>query len=95
VKVLSSHPVVANVPDFQITDELYYDVALASWTRPDVHAASRWEQRALPAVLTIDGRPHGPGRVAYVAPGGNMPAFVADPVRRIILNSIDWCLART
>lgn len=95
IKVLSSHPVVAGVNDFQLTDELYYDVALASWTRPDVHAASRWEQRALPAVLTIDGRPGGASRVAYVAPGGNMHAFVSDPVRRILLNSIDWCLGRT
>lgn len=95
VKILSSHPVVRGVGDFSVTDEFYYGVHLADWTRPDVHASSRWQAHALPALITIDGRPEGAGRTAYLAPGGNTEAFLSDPVRTLMLNTVDWCLART
>jgi hypothetical protein len=97
VRTLTSHPIVNGVGDFEMNDELFDRIAFESWTRPDVHAATKWDDRQLPVVITNEGRPgvSGAARTVYLAPGGNLETFVSPPVRQLWINSVNWCLGRS
>lgn len=95
VGVLSTgHPIVQGVTDYQLVDELYYNVQLTPGLRPDVHAQARWEGRSIPLVMTAEGgRVAGAGRTVYLANGHDMRAFACPALQRLWINSVRWLLA--
>jgi uncharacterized protein len=94
VRVLpTGHPVVSGVDDYDIRDELYYDVAITLGLEPAVHAQAEWEGRRLPMVMTASGgRIEGAGRTAYLANGHDMEAFGCPALRPLWINAVNWLL---
>ena len=94
VRVLGTgHPVVRDVRDYTLVDELYYDLKLADGLRPDVHAEAQWDGAARPMVMTAEGgRVDGAGKVVYLANGHDLRAFEAPALRQLWVNSIRWLL---
>jgi type 1 glutamine amidotransferase len=78
-------PVVAGVSDFNVEDELYYDVEMDARAR--VHAVAEWEGRDRPMVCTLE-RPGEAGRAVYLANGHDLRAFRAPALRRLWLNAV-------
>ncbi len=81
--VPTGHPIVAGVADYQIRDELYYDVQIAKGWNVTVHAEAEWQGRKHPLILTA------PRRV-YLANGHNMEAFECPALKQIWINAVRW-----
>jgi type 1 glutamine amidotransferase len=96
VRVLpTGHPVVAGVEDFQIDDELYYNVRVAPGIAVAAHAVATHGGVDHPMVLTAEGgRAEGAGRLVYLANGHDMRAFASPALRRLWQNSVGWLLSR-
>ena len=94
VRILpTGHPIVAGVHDYTIHDELYYDVQIAPGMQATAHAEARWNNRALPMVLTGEGgRAPGAGRTAYLANGHDMTAFACPAMKTLWNNAVRWLL---
>jgi hypothetical protein len=90
----SSHPVVAGVGDFEIVDELYYNLKIADGLRADVHARATWDGREHPMVITAEGgRVGGAGRMTYLANGHDLRAFESPALRKLWTNAVRWLLS--
>jgi uncharacterized protein len=92
VEVLpTGHPIVDGVSDYDLYDELYYDVQLTPGLAPTVHAQAHWEGRALPMVMSAKGgRIEGAGRTVYLANGHDMRAFACPALKHLWINSVRW-----
>lgn len=85
------HPVVRDVNDFTIYDELYYDLKLAQGLVVREHAWAEFAGRRLPMILTAEGgRVAGAGKMVYLANGHDLRAFDCPAMRQIWTNAIDW-----
>lgn len=91
-----SHPVVAGVTDFEVHDELYFNVVLPPLMPTQVHAKAHYgEWVDFPMVLTAEGeagRVAGAGRTAYLANGHSMQSLEPPQIRRLWLNTLEWLL---
>ena len=77
--------------DYDLYDELYYDVQLRAGMAPTVHAQAHWEGRALPMVMSAEGgRIEGAGRRVYLANGHDMRAFSCPALKQLWINSVRW-----
>ncbi len=89
----TGHPLVRGVRDYDIFDELYYDVQVTPGLQPAIHAWATSHERTVPMVLSAEGgRVAGAGRTVYLANGHDMGAFECGALRQLWLNSIDWLL---
>ena len=92
----TGHPLVEGVPDYEIFDELYYEVQLSEGIHPTVHAQATWEHRALPMVMSAEvKREGGTARLVYLANGHDMQAFECESFRQLWVNSVQWLTGRT
>lgn len=83
------HPLVEGVSDFELFDELYFDLASQPGVDPQVLATAEFEGRELPMVQVIEsGRIPGAGRLVYLANGHDLRAFEAPALRQLWINSI-------
>jgi len=92
VRVLpTGHAVVAGVSDFELTDELYFDVKVSDGLTPTAHAEADYADRKLPMVLTGEGgRTGGAGKTAWLANGHDMRAFAAPAMKQLWINATRW-----
>ena len=89
----SDHPISRNLSDFEIFDELYYDIQIAPGLDPTTHASAHFNGRDLPMILTATGgRTTGAGKTAYLANGHDIRAFESPALRQIWLNAVEWLL---
>lgn len=94
VEVLpTGHPLVRGMHNYDIVDELYYDVRITSDLQPAIHAQASWQQRTVPMVLSAQGgRIQGAGHTVYLANGHAIEAFHCAALQQLWLNSINWLL---
>lgn len=89
----TGHPVIRDVADFTLVDELYRDVRITPGLDPTVHAAASHQGVDWPMVLTASGgRVDGAGRVVYLANGHDMRAFACPALRQLWRNAVAWLL---
>lgn len=91
----SGHPLVSHVHDYQIADELYYDVQISQGQVPTTQAYATWEGQKRPMVMAIEGeagRIAGAGRSVYLANGHDMQAFSCPMLRQLWINSVRWLM---
>jgi type 1 glutamine amidotransferase len=89
----SDHPLVAHVHDYELYDELYYNVQVTDGQNPLTLAYATWEGQQLPMVMVIEGdsgRIPGAGRSVYLANGHDMRAFSCPMLRQLWVNSVSW-----
>lgn len=80
---------VAGVTDFQVHDEIYYDVAMDPGVK--IHAVAQWDGQDRGMVCTLQGRATGTGgRVVYLANGHDLRTFQTPAMRRLWRNATDW-----
>lgn len=90
----SGHPLLRGMDDFDIHDELYFNLRFAEGLATQVHAVAVWERVGQPMILSAEGgRVDGAGRVVYLANGHDLKAFEPPAMRRLWLNAIEWLLA--
>ena len=85
-----AHSVIAGVNDFQIVDELYYDLQIARDLSAKTHASAHFAGKDHPMVIT--GQRVEAGKVVYLANGHDLRAFEAPAMKRLWINSINWLL---
>jgi len=91
----TNHPVIEGVSDFEIFDELYYNLRLTRDLPAQVHATATWDGAQHPMVITAEGgRTDGAGKLIYLANGHDMKAFEAPEMRRLWVNTVHWLLQR-
>jgi type 1 glutamine amidotransferase len=91
----TTHPVISDVADFTIFDELYYHLKITDDTPARVHATAAWEGAEHPMVITAEGgRVAGAGKLVYLANGHDMRAMESPQLRRLWINSVNWLLER-
>jgi len=91
----TKHPVVEGAHDYDIDDELYYDVEIAAGLEIAIHASAPYEGARRPMVVTAEGgRTAGAGRTAFLANGHDLRALDAESFRTIAVNTIRWLLDR-
>lgn len=87
------HPAVADLDDYTVFDAPPNDVQVAADMRIDVPATSEWDASRHPLLITGQGgRVDGAGKSAFIGHGHDMRSFSNDMVRRIWVNTIQWCL---
>jgi type 1 glutamine amidotransferase len=90
----SGHPIIEGVLDFNLIDEIYYDLRVTAGLPVHVHADADWAGRKCPLVMTAQGgRISGAGKTAYLANGHDMRAFESPALRQLWVNAVKWCLA--
>jgi type 1 glutamine amidotransferase len=100
VKTRSSHSIVRNVPDYQLIDELYYNVQVEAGMNQKMHAYAEFgpEQTRpakFPMVITgAGGRIAGAGKTAYLANGHSLKTFECSALRPLWINTLTWLLER-
>ncbi|WP_428938968.1 ThuA domain-containing protein [Fontivita pretiosa] len=96
VRILPTrHPVISNVSDYTIMDEMYQDLVFTPGLDINVHAIAEHDGRQHPMVITAEGgRIIGAGKTAYLANGHDMRAFECPAMRQLWLNTVAWCLAK-
>jgi type 1 glutamine amidotransferase len=87
------HPVIKEVEDFSLVDELYYDLELASDVPWQAHAQATWDGAERPMVLTSE-RDLRRGRRVYLANGHDLRAFDCPALLKLWMNSINWLCER-
>ncbi|MBX7245065.1 MAG: ThuA domain-containing protein [Candidatus Sumerlaeaceae bacterium] len=94
VRVLETgSALVAGITDFQIHDELYYDIHITPSLNPKVHAEADYNGKALPMIMTAEGgRVSGAGRTVYLANGHDMEAFKCPAMKTLWTNALNWAL---
>jgi len=91
VRVLATgHPIVQGVGDFEIHDELYYDIAVAPGLEVTTHAEADFQGRRLPMVMTAQRSVQ--GKIAYLANGHDMKAFDCPAMKSLWVNAVRWAL---
>lgn len=91
----SGHPVIAGAQDYDIDDELYYDVEIADRMEVAIHASAQYDGARRPMVATaVGGRAPGAGRTAFLANGHDLQALDVKPFRTIVANTIRWLVER-
>jgi type 1 glutamine amidotransferase len=94
--VPTGHPIIANLKDYALVDELYYNVRISPGLDVAIHAETSWETHPAPMVMTAEGgRVAGAGRTVYLANGHDMRAFTSPAVKQLWINAIDWLLSRS
>jgi type 1 glutamine amidotransferase len=89
----TGHPIVADVEDYTLFDELYYDVKVTPGLATAVHAEAMWDGRPRPMILTAaGGRIAGAGRTVYLANGHDLRAFACPALRQLWCNAAHWAL---
>ncbi|MBI4559212.1 MAG: ThuA domain-containing protein [Candidatus Hydrogenedentes bacterium] len=89
----STHPLVKDLDDYTIHDELYYDIQTTPGLSTLIHAEAEWQGRALPMIMSAEGgRVEGAGKVVYLANGHDMKAFECAAMQRIWANAVNWAL---
>ena len=92
--VRSGHPIVADLDDFTIHDELYYDVGITPGLDVQVHAEAPWEGKRLPMIFTArGGRMAGACKTAFLANGHDKQTYRCPAMEKLWLNAVRWCLA--
>jgi len=81
------HPVLANISDFKITDELY--VLDRTPSAVSILMTAFWENHAQPMLYL---RAYGRGRVLYNALGHDQNAYENPNFKKIVINSVKWLL---
>jgi type 1 glutamine amidotransferase len=100
VKTKSSHAIVRGVPDYDVIDELYYNVQIEAGMNAEMHAYAQFgpEQSRpakFPMVITgAGGRIGGAGKTAYLANGHSMKTFECEALRQLWINALKWLLER-
>jgi type 1 glutamine amidotransferase len=98
VKISSSHPVVRDVQDYQLVDELYYNVMVEAGMNQQMHAYAEFgpeqtKPAKFPMVITgVGGRIAGAGKSAYLANGHSMKTFECSALRPLWINTLKWLL---
>jgi type 1 glutamine amidotransferase len=98
VKTKSSHPVARDVPDYELIDELYYNVQIEAGMNQQMHAYAEFGPEGtrpakFPMVITgAGGRVSGAGKVAYLANGHSLETFRCDALRPLWINTLRWLL---
>jgi type 1 glutamine amidotransferase len=87
----SRHPVNAGINDFEIVDELYYDLKIANDLKTQTHATARWDGRDHPMVIAAQRETR--GRLVYLANGHDLRAFEAPSLGKLWTNSVKWLLS--
>jgi type 1 glutamine amidotransferase len=88
------HPLMANVGNYTLRDELYYDLFTQPGITPEVLAEAEYEGRRLPMVQCFQGgREAGAGKGVYLANGHDMRAFECPALRQLWLNAVQWLLS--
>jgi type 1 glutamine amidotransferase len=99
VKINSSHPIVRGVPDYELMDELYYNVQVEAGMNAEMHAYAEFGPEKtrpvkFPMVITgTGGRIAGAGKTAYLANGHSMKTFECAALRPLWMNTLKWLLA--
>src|SRR6266478_1289422 len=100
VKTRLSHSIVRNVPDYQLIDELYYNVQVEAGMNQKMHVYAEFgpEQTRpakFPMVITgVGGRIAGAGKTAYLANGHSLKTFECSALRPLWINTLTWLLER-
>ncbi len=94
VRVLpTGHPITAGVGDFDIYDELYYNIRIIPGLNPTSHAAAEWDGADHPMILTAEGgRIAGAGHTVYLANGHDLHAFESPEMCVLWTNTVRWLL---
>jgi len=92
---LSAHPVMQDVVDYTLFDELYYNLHIQPSFKPVAHAWAEWEGQRLPMVLTGEGGRGvpGAGKLIYLANGHDLQAFECPAMAQLWGNSVRWLLS--
>ena len=87
------HPVVAGAGDYEVQDELYYNVQVTPGLDFRVHAWAEYHEVRFPMVMTGQGgRLPGAGKTAYLANGHSLAAFDPPAISTIWRNTVKWLL---
>ena len=85
------HPLLQDVSDYILHDELYYDLHTNADIKPEVLAHANYEGQQLPMVQCFSGgRVGGAGRAVYLANGHDLRAFECPAMRKLWLNAVHW-----
>jgi type 1 glutamine amidotransferase len=88
------------VPDYKLTDELYYNVQLEAGMNAQMLAFAEFgpentKPAKFPMVITgFGGRIAGAGKTAYLANGHSMKTFECAALRPLWINTLDWLVKR-
>jgi uncharacterized protein len=100
VTTKSSHPIVRGIPDYQVIDELYYNVQVEAGMNQEMHAYAEFgpEQTRpakFPMVISgVGGRTVGAGKTAYLANGHSLQTFECSALPPLWINTLSWLLER-
>jgi uncharacterized protein len=91
----SAHPVMEGVGDYQLEDELYYNVQVTPGFDYTVHAWAQVQDLIrFPMILTGEGgRISGAGKTAYLANGHSMRSLECRMYRKVVGNTLNWLLS--
>ncbi len=94
VKVLDTgHALVQGLDDFELYDELYYNLRITAGMPAIVHAEAIWEDKGRPMLLSGNGgRVVGAGKMVYMANGHDMRAYEHPAIETIWRNAVQWLL---
>jgi type 1 glutamine amidotransferase len=96
VTTRSTHPIMRGVPDYELTDELYYNVQVEAGMNAQMHAYAEFgpentKPAKFPMVITgSGGRIAGAGKTAYLANGHSMKTFECAALRPLWVNTLEW-----
>lgn len=89
----TGHRIVADVEDYTLYDELYYDVQITPGLPATVHATAQWDGQPRPMIITAQGgRAAAAGCTIYLANGHDLRAFACPALRRLWLNAVQYAL---
>lgn len=96
VKVLDTgHPIVKNLEDADIIDEIYYNLAIDPAINPVTHATAKHDGKDHPMIITgRGGRVEGAGKLAYLANGHDMKTFESPLIKKSWVNAVNWLLEK-
>jgi scyllo-inositol 2-dehydrogenase (NADP+) len=81
-----NHYLTARLPDFTVPDELYI-LKDFDPSRCTVLARAWWQGKAMPLAYV---RPHGAGRVAYLANGHDLRAWNHPEFQKLLVRALEW-----
>ncbi|MCE0483486.1 MAG: ThuA domain-containing protein [Methylacidiphilales bacterium] len=92
----TGHPVVEGVGDYQIQDEIYYNVQITPGLDYAVHAWAQIQELVrFPMILTGQGaRIAGAGKTAYLANGHDLKSTSCEAFRKVVVNTLNWLLSK-
>jgi type 1 glutamine amidotransferase len=89
------HPLLEEVGDFTLTDELYYNYQITPDLKIEVLGHAKFHGAVMPMIFAGQGgRIPGAGRSVYLANGHDLRAFECPALRTLIKNSINWLLSK-